>query len=240
MTQHRFLALQDRAYAFLARSGTVTEDALLAHVYGGPPPPALREHLAAPLTGDPRIQRRADGRWGLVGKPAPDPVGLAFTSLALLATGPRPQRGRLVHVTALHVQDGHTIERFSATVQPGKRVPRYVAERLGLDTALLDDLQPFATIVADLVRFLAARPIVAQDARLTWSFLESEARRSGQVLAEPLLVDANEFAMRVLDFTGKPSLARVAAQLGIGTLRVQRPDEEARVLGLVVTRLLFF
>src|SRR5260370_27360678 len=179
MTQQRFLALQDRAYAFLAQAGDVTEDALLAHVYGGRPPPALRTRLAAPLTGDPRIQRREDGRWGLVGKPAADPVCLAFTSLALLATGPSPERGRLVHVTALHVQDGDIVERFSATVHPGKRVPRYVAERLGLDTALLDDLQPFASIVDDLVRFLGARPIVAQDARLTWSFFEAEARRNG-------------------------------------------------------------
>jgi DNA polymerase III epsilon subunit-like protein len=238
MTQQRFLALRDRAYAFVARAGHVTEEALLAHVYGGLPPPALRAQLAAPLSGDPRIQRRADGRWGLVGKPAPDPVSLAFTSLALLATGPNPERGRLVHVTALHVQGGNTVERFSATVHPGKRVPRYVAQRLGLDTALLDDLPPFGTIVDDLVRFLDARPIVAQDARLTWSFLESEARRGGQVLAEPLLVDANEFAMRVLNFKGKPSLALVAAQLGIGTLRIPRPEEEARILGLVVTRLL--
>src|SRR5207302_1439135 len=201
----------DRAYAFLAQAGEVTEDALLAHVYGGAPPPALREQLAAPLAGDPRIQRREDGRWGLVGKPMPDPVSLAFTALALLVTGPRPDRGRLVHVTALHLRDGNVVERFSATVHPGKRVPRYVAERLGLDTALLDDLQPFGTIVDDLVRFLGTRPIVAQDARLTWSFLQSEARRCGQLLAEPLLVDANELAMRVLDFKGKPSLARVAA-----------------------------
>jgi DNA polymerase III epsilon subunit-like protein len=238
MTQQRFLALRDRAYAFLARAGRVTEEALLAHVYGGLPPPALRAQLAAPLIDDPRIQRRADGRWGLVGKPAPDPVSLAFTSLALLATGPNPERGRLVHVTALHVRDGNTVERFSATVHPGKSVPRYVAQRLGLDTALLDDLPPFGTIADDLVRFLDARPIVAQDARLTWSFLESEARRGGQVLAEPLLVDANEFAMRVLNFKGKPSLALVAAQLGISTLRIPRPEEEARILGLVVTRLL--
>jgi DNA polymerase III epsilon subunit-like protein len=238
VTQQRFLGLQDRAYAYLAQAGDVAEDTLLAHVYGGPPPPALREQLAAPLAGDPRIERRADGRWGLVGKPPPDPVSLAFTALALLATGPSPDRGRLVHVTAVHLQDGDTLERFSATVHPGKRVPRYVAERLGLDTALLDELPPFGPLVDDLVRFLGARPIVAQDARLTWSFLESEARRCGQILAEPLLVDANDFAMRVLDFKGKPSLARVAAHLGIGTLRIPRPEEEARVLGLVVTRLL--
>jgi DNA polymerase III epsilon subunit-like protein len=239
MTEQHFLALRDRAYAFLARAGDTTEDELLAHVYGGLPTPTLREQLAAPLAADPRIHRDEDGRWRLVGQPKPDPVSLAFTSLALLATGPSPDRGRLVQVTALHLQDGNTVERFSATVHPGKRVPRYVAERLGLDTAVLDDLPPFGAIVDELVRFLGARPIVAQDARLTWSFLESEARRSGQILADPLLVDANEFAMRVLDFKGKPSLARVAAHLGIGTLRVPRPEEEARVLGLVATRLLF-
>src|SRR3982074_3307015 len=120
--EQRFLALRDRAYAFLARAGDVdiAEDALLAHVYGGPPPPALRAQLTAPLLADPRIQRRADGSWGLLGKPTPDPAGLAFTALALLATGPSPDRGRLVHITALHLHDGNTVERFSATLHPGK------------------------------------------------------------------------------------------------------------------------
>ena len=237
------LTLCDRAYTFLARGETVAEAVLLAHVYGGAPPAALHARLAEPLLADPRFFRGADGQWALVGQATPVHGGqtlreLVFTALAVAATGPSPARGRVVHVAALHVCGERTMARFSATVNPGKRVPRYVAERIGLATEILDDQLPFASICDELVRFLAARPIVAQDARLTWGFVEAELRRLGHVLADRVLIDANELATHVLELRGKPTLALVAARLGIGMHRRPRPDEEARVLGLVTGHLL--
>ena len=163
---------------------------------------------------------------------------LALTTLALAASGPSPGRGRVVRLCAVHVQGDSTLERFEVTVNPGRRVPRYVAERLGLAPELLDELPPFEAILDDLVRFLGTRPVLAQDARLTWAFVSAEARRAGRVLAEPLLVDANEIATRLLALKGKPTLALVAAHLGIGTVRITRPEEEARVLGLLAAPLL--
>jgi DNA polymerase III epsilon subunit-like protein len=236
------LTLCDRAHAFLASREPVTEEALLAHVFGGSPPMWLRARLAEPLLADPRLERLADGHWAVVGRtPRPgthDLRDLAFTALALVATGPNPGRGRVVQVAALHMHHGTAVERFSLTVNPGARVPRYVAERIGMATEVLEDLPPFASSLEDLVRFLGARPIVAQDARLMWAFVEAEARRLGQALSERLLMDANEIATYLLDLRGKPTLSLVAPHLGIGMHRAPRPDEEARVLGLVATRLL--
>ncbi len=238
----RPLALRDRAYAFLASGEPTTEEALLAHVYGGSLPATLYARLAEPLLGDPRLERRADGTWAVIdGRPRPGTNGLgdlAFTALALVASGPSPGRGRVVQISALHMQNGSIVERFSSTLNPGARVPRYVADRIGLAPEVLDDLPPFAFMLDDLVRFLDARPVVAQDVRLTWAFLEAEARRLGQALAELVLIDANEIATQLLELPGKPTLALVAAHLGIGMHRLPRPDEEARVLGLVTTRIL--
>ncbi|HTD77580.1 MAG TPA: hypothetical protein VK898_08090, partial [Chloroflexota bacterium] len=184
-----FLALRDRAYAFLAERGPADEPTLLAHVYAGPAPLALGPKLAAPLAGDPRLQRDPDGTWSVRGQTQ---ASASFTALALVVTGPTPGRGRIVRVSARCIQHRETLERFEVTVNPGKRVPRYVAARLGLDPAALDDLPPFVDVLDDLVRFVGARPIFAQEARLTWAFVDAEARRVGRALAEPILVDANE------------------------------------------------
>jgi len=230
-----FLALRDRAYAFLAEHGPADEPTLLAHVYGGPAPLALGPKLAAPLAGDPRLQRDPDGTWSVGGQTQ---ASASFTALALVVTGPTPGRGRIVRVSARCIQHGQTLERFEVTVNPGKRVPRYVAARLGLEPAALDDLPPFVDVLDDLVRFLGARPIFAQDARLTWAFVDAEARRVGRALAEPILVDANEASTRLLELESKPTLALVAAHLGIGSVQIGRSDEDARVLGLVGSRLL--
>src|SRR5712691_3393732 len=161
LEHHPFVALTlcDRAYAFLASHESVAEEALLAHVYGGAPPAALHSRLAEPLLADPRLVRRSDGHWALVGQAAPvygaqNVRELAFTTLALAATGPNPARGRVLHVAALHMCAGTPLERFSLTVNPGARVPRYVAQRIGLASEMLDDLPPFAETFQDLVRFL--------------------------------------------------------------------------------------
>jgi DNA polymerase III epsilon subunit-like protein len=229
-----FLALRDRAYAFLAKGGPADEPKLLAHVYGGPAPLALRAKLAAPLAGDPRLLRGPEGTWSVR---AQTPASESFTALALVVSGPTPGRGRIVRISARCVQDRETLERFEVTVNPGKRVPRYVAARLGLEPAALDDLPPFIDVLEDLVRFLGTRPIFAQEARLSWAFVDAEARRVGRALAEPILVDANEASSTLLDLASKPTLALVAAHLGIGSLEIGRSDEEARILGLVGSRL---
>ena len=232
------LALQDRAARFLADREVASEDELLAHVFGGPPPAALRARLAAPLLSDPRLERRADGLWTLRGRPGTEPTARAFTALAVVASGPSPPRARLVHVSAAHVLNGEVIERFSATLNPQRRVPRYVADRLGMDTDALESQPDFAHIIDDLVRFLGERPVLAQDAALAWGFLHAEARGMARVLAAPALVDVNDLAVRRLSLRGKPTLGLVAAQLGISSVNITHPDEEVRVLALVGARLL--
>jgi hypothetical protein len=237
------LALRDRAVAALLAHGPLSQDEVLRHVYGGLPPPALRAQLARPLLADPRLEQRPDGSWVTRGAPpqvlAPDQPG-QLTVLALATSGPTPGRGRIVHLAARHVDDGRMGARFSAAVQAGVRLPRYVATRLGVepDSLASADLPPFEALVADLVEFLGSRPILAQDVCLTWAYLEAELRRAGQILAPPLLLDLNELASDLLAMETKPTLARVAGQLGVPFGRIEHPDEEARVLGLVAPRLL--
>ena len=226
----RFLALRDKAYALLCERGALDEGELLRHVYGGAAPDALRSRLSAPLLEDARFARDPQGTWRVIEAAAPAAGLSAFTALALATTGPSPARARIVCVAALHATDGTVDERFMATVHPGVRVPRYVADRLGLDPAVLDRLRPFTVILADLERFLGERPIVAQDAALTWAFLDAEARRAGHVLRELSLIDVNDLATHRLQLEGKPTLARIAARLGIPTARIEQPEEETRVL----------
>jgi DNA polymerase III epsilon subunit-like protein len=233
--QFAAVALCDRAAELLADGALVNEDTLLSHVYGGPIPAALRQKLSEPLLADNRLERTADGRWSLRGRTA---LSTAFTALALVATGPTPGRGHLVRVSALHIDADEVVQRFDVIVNPEKRVPRYVCDRAGIEAEALNAQPTFGEVVDELVRFLGDRPVLAQDVRLAWSFLDAEARQHGVVLREPTLLDANDLATRQLNLTGKPTLGAVAAHIGISSARITRTDEEARVLGLVGIRLL--
>jgi DNA polymerase III epsilon subunit-like protein len=231
------LELCERAYRFVAERGVAAEEDVLRHVFGGAMPPALRARLAAPLLADTRLEREANGHWRVRSAPVELSTSPAFTALALVASGARPGRGRLVRVTALHVDGQEIVERFDARLNPLRRVPRYVAERAGVEAEVLNSQPLFEDVVDDLVRFLGERPILAQDVQLTWSFIQTEARLHGRLLGEPPLLDVNDLASEQLELTGKPTLALVAARLGIGSVSLTQTDEEARVLAVVASRL---
>lgn len=232
------LALRDRAYAFLVEHGCASDDELLRHVFGGTPPPGLRERLLEPLLDDPRLQRAHDA-WTLRSTDSPlDVRNVCVTALAIAATGPRPGRHRLLGLAALHLDQGQVVARFSAALNPGTRVPTYVAERARLDHALIDELPSFESVADDLLAFLGERSVAAQEAATAWAFVEQELRRSGRVSPRLGLIDVNALADRVLDLPGKPTLSSVAQHLGVGVVHVGQPDDEARVVAEVAVRLL--
>jgi DNA polymerase III subunit epsilon len=228
------LELRDRAFQFVSERGSASEEAVLAHVYGGALPAALRGKLAGPLLADPRLQRQADGRWSV----RSESPASGFTALAIVASGPTPRRARVVGLAALHVDAGEVAERFAIALDPGVRVPRYALDRLGSELEALQGLPTFADVVDDLERFLGNRPVLAQDVALTWEFLAAEARRLERILVQPTLLDFNSLAHAHLQLAGKPSLSVVAARLGLGSVSVERTEEEARLLALIGTRLL--
>jgi DNA polymerase III epsilon subunit-like protein len=234
VTELAGLELRDRAFQFVSRCGSASEEEVLAHVYGGAMPAALRGKLAGPLLADPRLERQSDGRWTV----RSESPAAGFTALAIVASGPAPRRARLVGLAALHVNAGEVVERFALALDPGVRVPRYALDRLGLELEALHGLPAFADVLDDLERFLGNRPLLAQDVALTWEFLAAEARRLERILVQPTLLDFNSLAHARLQLAGKPSLSVVAARLGLGSVSVGHAEEEARLLGLIGTRLL--
>src|SRR4051812_46826539 len=96
--------LCDRAFRFLSGRETASEDELLQHVYGGAAPIGLHRRFLEPLEADPRLIRRADGRWSVRHAERVDPGARAVTTLALAATGPSPSRARIVRICALHFE----------------------------------------------------------------------------------------------------------------------------------------
>jgi DNA polymerase III epsilon subunit-like protein len=234
VTEPAGLELRDRAFRFVSERGSASDEEVLKYVYGGSAPAALHATLARPLLSDPRLERRVDGTWSV----RSTQVAGGFTALALVATGPSPQRAHVVGVVALHLDSGEVVQRFSVIVDPGVRVPRYALDRLRVEIETLENEPSFGDVVDQFEAFLGSRPVLAQDAALTWEFLEAEARRLGRVLVEPRLIDFNDLAAERLQLKGKPSLSVVAGQLGVASVRVTHVEEEARLLGLIGARLM--
>src|SRR5436305_5077891 len=234
--QPAYLALCDRAHALLVERGSVSDTELLAHVFGGTPPAAVREWLLGPLRSDPRV-RWSGGRWSLAACPADlDLSTLSVVALVLATTGARADRDRVVSLGVVHLKPA---AHFSVTLNPAARVPGYVSRRarVGPDEPP-GDRPTFGEVLDDLLSFLGDCPVCAQEAELTWAFIEHEAHRVGRTLRRPALIDLNELADLLLDLPTKPSLPLIAAHLGIGVVHLGEPEDEARVLAEVLRDLL--
>jgi DNA polymerase III epsilon subunit-like protein len=235
-----FLALRDRAFALLSERASASETELLEYVYGGRLPALVRSQLLEPLLNDPRLERDPRGDWRIARPPQPaeGSTHIPVTALALVATGPRPPRGCIVSLAALHVRDGQVVERFTTRVRPAARVPKYVAEHVGIDLELLDDLPAFEEVADALVQFLGDRPVLAQEVLSTWAFVEADVRRAGRGVPNVWLLDLNELATWLLELGSKPSLSWIARRFEITCGRIEQPEEQARVLALVAPDLL--
>src|SRR5947207_3255151 len=84
----------------------------------------------------------------------------------------RAAGGRVVRVVALRVERGAVVERFSALLNPGTRVPRYVLTSARIEQEAREELPTSEAIFDDVEQFLARRPICGQEAQLAWAFLQ--------------------------------------------------------------------
>lgn len=238
------VSLCRRAHEFLLPGEVVDDLAMATYVYGSRPPTALLEHLLRPLRADPTLARAADGTWHLASPATADGLLVgekwaAWTTLAVVATGGRPSSARVVGLAAVHVADGVVVESLSLRFRPETRVriPRFAAERLGVEQEWLEDEDTFAAQMDVLCEFLADRAVVAQEARLAWAFLEAEARRADRTLPRVPLVDLTSWAAAHLPLLRKPTLSAIAAHLGAAGPDALTMDDEARLLARLLPRL---
>ncbi len=232
-------ALCNRAYLLLRERGTVDEDTLLAHVYGGRVAPQLRPKLLAPLVDDRRIERGEDGSWRLARTEQPTEYGaVPFTALAVVADGPRPGPAAVLAIAAQHVDDGRDVAELYVHLRPRRRVPHYAAARLGVEPDTLSDAPTFADVLDELIGFLADRPVVAQEADLAWRFLVAEAQRIARSLPDLDVLDLTVLGERILALPAKPALDNLLNEVGVNPVWSGSPRRESQAVARVAERLL--
>jgi len=223
--------LVDRALAVL-REGPVDAVALCAAAFALPgAPPVVAERLASALLGaDPRVQRRADGRWGLVAAAAGSPLveGCAFAVVDCETTGMRATGDdRVTEVAVVLVQGDRREVVFASLVNPGRPIPPMVAAITGISDALVRGAPSFAEIADPLRAALAGRVFVAHNARFDWGFLGAEFRRhTGFALEGPRLCTVR-LARRLLRGVGSCGLDNLSQYLGIANEARHRATGDA-------------
>ena len=133
------------------------------------------------LGADPRVQRLADGRWGLVppvsGAPLLEECGFAVVDVE--TTGHAATRdGRITEIAVVLVQGERRELVFESLVNPGRPIPGFVSSLTGITNDMVRAAPRFEEVADRVLELLAGRIFVAHNVRYDWAFVSAELRRS--------------------------------------------------------------
>lgn len=112
-----------------------------------------------------------------------------YTAIDLLTTGPNPTKDRIFEFAAVRVRHGETVSKMSMLVNPGKPLPKEVAQRTGITDATLARQPEVVVGLKQFLDFVGSDTLVAPNVDLDQTFLEVGAQRHGLRLPENSTVD---------------------------------------------------
>ncbi|MFP6626025.1 MAG: exonuclease domain-containing protein [Deltaproteobacteria bacterium] len=207
--------MHERLHDFLAScpDGAGSVD-LLALVFRSPVSDSDfgRGFLRSLLAGDPRFEESEEGHWETVDGHL---LTLAcdqtpFVVVDLETTGERAGVEGITEIGAIRLEGTREVSRFETLVNPGRRIPPYVAKLTGITDGMVAEAPPIEDVIGDFYRFAAGAVIVAHNAAFDVAVLDRECVRClNKHLGLPSLCTL-KLCRRLLPDLGKASLDALA------------------------------
>ncbi|HEX3722275.1 MAG TPA: exonuclease domain-containing protein [Nitrolancea sp.] len=237
-----YTELRQRATLYVRESGgSVPEDILIAHVFGGGGNPALwRPLLRQILSGHEDIVLRSDGCWS-------DPSNSQlrnetfptdFVVLDVETTGLKPYRQRIIEIGVIRFAGGVRTDIYSTLVNPERRLPAYISQLTGIDDTMLVDAPLFHQIADDLVSFIGDALIVGYNVGFDLGFVNAELKRVERMSLINESLDLLPLASQLLTGIRRPGLDGLCRGLDIAQRERHRAMVDAEATALVFGRLL--
>jgi DNA polymerase III epsilon subunit family exonuclease len=241
-TQHEGAAypgLVERALACIAEHhGSLDENALIGHVFGGASSAALwRPLLRSVLANQPGLTLRADGVWTTRVQVDQVEFPAEFVVLDVETTGLKPTQQRVIEVALVRVSPHGAPIRWSSLVNPGRPIPAYISQKIGIRDAMVADAPEFRSIAPTIVEIIEELPVVGHNVGFDLSFINMELMRCGLPRLVNTPVDTLTLTSRLVPEARRLNLADVAKAMGIDARQAHRAMSDAETT-LEVFRLL--
>ena len=237
-----YTQLRQRAALFVRdRGGTVPEEDLIAHVFGGGGNPGLwRPLLRQILDGDDHLVLRADNCWSdpATKNRSDDSLPSEFVVLDVETTGLKPYRQRIIEIGAIRYSHGQRVDVFSTLIDPERRVPSYISQLTGIDESMLVGAPRFAQVAGDLRRFIGESLIVGYNVGFDVGFINAELKRAGLMTLINETLDLLPLATQLVPGVRRPGLDGLCRALDIAQRERHRAMADAEATSLVFGRIL--
>ncbi len=237
-----YTQLRHRAALYVKdRGGSVPEEDLIAHVFGGGGNPGLwRPLLRQILTGDDHLVLRSDGCWSdPARKPKPDHSFPGdYVVLDVETTGLKPYRQRIIEIGAIRFAQGQRIDVFSTLINPERRIPAYISQLTGIDESMLVGAPSFNQVVDQFLSFVGDALIVGYNVGFDLGFINAELKRVGQASLLNDHLDLLPLASQLLPGIRRPGLDGLCRALDVEQRERHRAMADTEATALVLGRLL--
>lgn len=244
-TQHGgigYPGLVERAMACIEEhQGSLDENALIGHVFGSASSPTLwRPLLRSVLIDQPGLTLRSDGVWTTRINVDDVDFPAEFVILDVETTGLKPSQQRVIEVALIRVSPHGDPMRWSSLINPGRPVPAYISQKVGIDDAMLADAPDFRSIAPTIVEIVEELPVVGHNIAFDLAFINTELMRCGLPRLVNTPIDTLTLTSQLVSEARRLNLADVARVLGIDSRTSHRamPDAETtlEVFSLLLMR----
>jgi DNA polymerase III subunit epsilon len=219
--------------------GAMPEDALIQHVFGQSSNPLLwRPLLRTVLKDHPQLTLRADGVWTTRRQHLDDEFPSEFVVLDVETTGLKPSQQRIIEVGIVRVSAMGSPLRWSTLLNPGRKLPAYVAELTGIDDIMLAQAPEFRSVAPTIIEIIEDLPIVSHNVDFDVAFLNAELTRCGIPSIVNPVVDTLALAHRYAPDVRRLNLTDVARAFGIQNPKSHRALSDAETTLEVLRNLL--
>jgi DNA polymerase III epsilon subunit family exonuclease len=162
-----------------------------------------------------------------------------FVVLDVEAIGARGVPAKIIELGAYHVRSGKIIDEFQTLIDPGVRLPRFIAALTGISDEMLKGAPKFAEVVDAWLNFAGDAVLVAHNSSFDLALLNQEIARvfpgCRMRNAELCTVKLARRLMRTLD---SHNLDALAEHFGLEIAQRHRAAGDARATAQLLLRLL--
>jgi DNA polymerase-3 subunit epsilon len=102
-------------------------------------------------------------------------------------TGMRADRGRVIDIGLIRIEDGVVTRRYETLINPQTSIPSFISSIAGITDEDVIDAPVFEDIVDEIASILDGAIFVAHNAAFDYGFLKAEFRRLGRPFKYPAL-----------------------------------------------------
>jgi DNA polymerase-3 subunit alpha (Gram-positive type) len=176
------------------------------------------------------------GPSGVLGKTVRADTAVAdvtFVAFDIETTGLNPHKDRVVELAAVKFRGGRIIDERSWLVDPGRRIPPWVAEVHGIGNDMVRGRPAFHEIYDEFTAFAEGAVLIAHNARFDVAFINKEAERAGVSTPSNEVIDSLALFRKWFPEADSHSLKGVAQHVRIEHGRFHRAGNDSKYLAQI-------